>query len=197
MCKMNLRALLFVTPVEWQVASYPSARGSRLPASSTQRVPWFGNPRLKITYLPLSTAVTAARVARCARASRTMAETIEESYETAVTRKVIRTSLKIEEVRMIHTALRNGRASPTLSPAPARAPPSPASRHSPRPPFHPRTPDHITDNPLDSEHGRKHHDHAGRPLCSRSYRTLDRASSPLFGGPFSGSPKHSRKTIAY
>lgn len=31
-----------------------------------------------------------------------MAETIEESYESAVTRKVIRTSLKIEEVG-IHT----------------------------------------------------------------------------------------------
>lgn len=29
-----------------------------------------------------------------------MAETIEESYESAVTRKVVRTSLKIEEVRM-------------------------------------------------------------------------------------------------
>lgn len=29
-----------------------------------------------------------------------MAETIEETYESAVTRKVVRTSLKIEEVRI-------------------------------------------------------------------------------------------------
>lgn len=36
-----------------------------------------------------------------------MAETIEESYESAVTRKVVRTSLKIEEVRIAHDSLCN------------------------------------------------------------------------------------------
>lgn len=44
-----------------------------------------------------------------------MAETIEESYESAVTRKVVRTSLKIEEVSCYVTRRRNSRRR-TLTP---------------------------------------------------------------------------------
>jgi hypothetical protein len=64
-----------------------------------------------------------------------MAETIEETYESAVTRKVVRTNLKIEEVRIAHDSLCNA----------ARAPQIPAPAHAPTPPAH------ITDNTFDSD----------------------------------------------
>lgn len=75
-----------------------------------------------------------------------MAETIEETYESAVTRKVVRTSLKIEEVRI------DTRQFYVTTPARHKY-----SRRKRRATLAPNAPAHITDNTFDSEHGRKHH----------------------------------------
>lgn len=70
-----------------------------------------------------------------------MAETIEETYESAVTRKVVRTNLKIEEVRI------DTRQFYVTTPARHKY-----SRRARTPRRQRHAPAHITDNTFDSEH---------------------------------------------